>query len=383
MRGGASSRPGSADVRAHAGRLVVDLGALVANYRALAARARGAETSAVVKADAYGTGVEGAVPALAAAGCRTFFVALLSEAEAVRELAPDATLYVLGGLAPGGAAAFVEARCRPVLGSPPEIAEWSAFCRDRGERLPAAIHVDTGMNRLGLSPAECAELASGGAPERFELALVMTHPACADDPQDPMTEEQAALFDEMRAMLPAAPASFANSAATLRSPAFHYDLVRPGIALYGGRALDEDDNPMRNVVTATARIVQLREAAEGETVGYGATQTLRRASRLAILSAGYADGYMRLAGSSDGRPGGIAFVGDHPAPLVGRVSMDLIAIDVTNVPDAELAPGAEVELIGPRFGVDDVAALSDTIGYEVLTGLGHRFVREYVGGTKG
>ncbi len=290
---------------------------------------------------------------------------------------------MLGGLAPGCAAAFEETECRPVLGSPGEIAEWAEHCRSRSRRLPAAIHVDTGMNRLGLSMEECVDVARGGALDAFELSLVMTHPACADDSRDPMTHEQSRRFDEMRAELPAAPASFANSAATLRDRAFHYDMVRPGIALYGGRAMRGVANPMRDVVTMRARIVQLRDVRAGETVGYGAAQHLVRDSRLAIVSAGYADGYMRLAGGADARPGGIAFVGREPAPLVGRVSMDLIAVDVTGLPDALVRPGAEVELIGRNFTVDDVADLSDTIGYEVLTGLGRRFVRDYVGAPPG
>ncbi|ESR23618.1 alanine racemase [Lutibaculum baratangense] len=368
------------ELSAHAGRLIVDLDALAENYRALAARAGPAEAAAVVKADAYGTGVEGAVPALSAAGCRTFFTAILAEARRVKALAPDATVYALGGLAPGCAGAFAEARVRPVLGSPPEIEEWAEFCRSHGKPLAAALHADTGMNRLGLSLEQCRALSGSGALDQFEIALVMTHPACADDLSDPATEAQRRRFDEARALLPAAPASFANSAATLRDAAFHYDLVRPGIALYGGAAVNGAQNPMRNVVTVTARIVQLRDAKAGEAVGYGAVQHLRRDSRLAILSAGYADGYVRLAGGSDARAGGSAFIDGTPAPLVGRVSMDLVAVDVTDLPEDAVAPGREVVLIGEEFTVDDVARLCGTIGYEILTRLGPRFLRQYAGG---
>jgi alanine racemase len=361
------------------GRLTIDLGALRANWRDLARRAGPAECAAVVKADAYGIGIEAAVPALAGAGCRTFFVALPWEARRVRAVAPGATIYVLGGLTEGAEPALHDCNLRPVLGSLPEIGRWAAFCRDVGTALPAAIHIDTGMNRLGLSEDEIAAIAGQrdmlGA---FRISLVMSHLACADTPDHPLNGEQLSRFDALRARLPEAPASLANSGATLLGAPFLFDLVRPGIALYGGRAVNGRTNPMRQVAGAEARVIQIRSARAGDRVGYGAAQSLNRDSRLAILSAGYADGYMRSAGASDERTGATVYFGRHPAPLVGRVSMDLIAADVTDIPDDQVFPGCYAEILGNRFTVDDLADSAGTIGYEILTGLGRRFHRVYV-----
>jgi alanine racemase len=358
--------------------LTVDLGALVANYKALAARAPGAECGAAVKADAYGIGADRAVPALADAGCRTFFVATLAEARVVREVAREADSYVLDGLFPDTAPAFAEIGARPVLGSLPEIKEWAAFCSDKGEPLAAAIHVDTGMNRLGLRAEEVAELARDEATlKAISPALVMSHLACADEPANPMNEAQRRAFDVARAELPPMPASLANSAGIFLGEAHHYDLVRPGIALYGGRATGGAANPMKPVVRLEARIAQVREAGPGDTVGYGATRTLARRTLIATVAAGYADGIFRRLGAGDGEEGLTAWIGDHAAPILGRVSMDLITLDATDVPSNLVARGALVELLGDHVAIDDLADKAGTIGYEVLTSLGRRHQRRY------
>lgn len=361
-------------------RLTIDLGALVANWRDLAALAAPGDCAGVVKADAYGLGIAEAVPALAEAGCATFFVALPVEARQVRAAAPEATIYVLGGFAPESAAAFDEAGARPVLGSLAEVEAWAALCHAEGARRPAAIHVDTGMNRLGLSADEVDALAARPElTESFELALVMSHLACADTPEHPLNARQVDRFTSLRARFPPTPASLANSGGTLLGPPYRLDLARPGIAVYGGRALADRPNPMRPVVRLEARILQVRTARAGERVGYGAVQTLTRDTRLAILAAGYADGYIRAAGGADGRPGASAYLGGHRAPLVGRVSMDLIAIDVTDVPEIFVKSGNYAELLGDNFTVDDLADRAGTIGYEVLTRLGGRVHRVYSG----
>lgn len=363
-----------------AGRLTIDLAALADNWRNLAARAEGAETAACVKADAYGLGIDAAVPALAAAGCRTFFVALLTEARRVRAAAPDATIYVLGGFHPHTGPAYVETGARPVLGSLAEIDDWADFCRAAGRRLPAAVHIDTGMNRLGLSRGECLALPRPHELSRdIEVSLVMSHLACADTPDHPMTREQRDRFEILRHRLPPAPASLANSAGLICDASLHYDLVRPGIALYGGLAVAGRPNPMRPVVRLEARVIQVRDVPAGSPVGYGAAQTVLRDTRLAILSAGYADGYMRAAGSADDRPGATVYFGQHPAPLAGRISMDLMAADVTDIPEDRVVSGTWAELLGDRFTVDDLAERAGTIGYEILTGLGHRYRRDYIG----
>jgi alanine racemase len=360
------------------GRVTIDLGALANNWRMLARRAESAATAAVVKADAYGIGLEPAARALAEAGCQTFFVALADEGLRVRAAVRDAIIYVLDGFLPGAAEAFAEARLRPVLSSWPEIGEWAAFRRDGSGNLRAAIHVDTGMNRLGLTPGEARRLAQNAdllaaiAPD-----LIMSHLACADTPDHAMNRKQLAAFRAVRVLIPDVPASLANSAGIFLGSDYHFDLVRPGIALYGGEAVAGQPSSTRPVAALEARILQVREAKPGERVGYGATETLRRPSRIAVLGAGYADGYHRRAGSSDERPGARAYLRGRYAPLVGRVSMDLIAIDVTDVAGAER--GDWVELFGANIAVDEVARHAETIGYELLTGLGRRYARTYIG----
>ncbi len=358
-------------------RLTIDLGALAANWQVLSRHAGSAETAAAVKADAYGIGLEPAGRALAAAGCRTFFVALPAEGLRLRAVLPDAVIYVLAGLIQGSAHTLAAGDLRPVLGSWPELEEWAAF-REKGVATGSAIHVDTGMNRLGLSLHEALALAR--QPELLAAvapSLLMSHLACSDTPEHPLNMRQLALFREIRAELPPLPASLANSAGVFLGEDFHFDMIRPGIALYGVTPVRGVQNPMRVVVTAEARVLQVREAEEGETVGYGATERLKRPSRIAILAAGYADGYHRLAGSSEERKGAAVHIRGRSAPLVGRVSMDLMAADVTDVP--LVTRGDWAELFGPSIPIDDVARSAGTVGYELLTGLGRRYARNYVG----
>lgn len=354
------------------GRLTIDLGALVANWLRFAAMAPAAETSAVVKADAYGIGIGPAVAALAAAGCRTFFVALPDEGRRARLAAPDATIFVLGGFFRGAAALYREHRLQPVLNSIAEIREWSAEDDDHSS---PAIHIDTGMNRLGLTLAEASELAADGdLLAALRPALVMSHLACADAADDPRNRAQLAAFAAVRSLFPGLRASLANSAGIHLGPDYHFDLTRPGIMLYGATA-GGVLAPLDPVVTAEARVIQVREAHEGETVGYGAAETLTRDSRVAILAAGYADGYHRLAGASDRHGGAAVAIRGRIAPLLGRVSMDLIAVDVTDIPDA--VRGDWAQLFGGVVPIDAVAARAGTIGYELLTNLGRRYARRY------
>jgi alanine racemase len=361
--------------------LTIDLDALAANYRRLRDLAAPAECAAVVKADAYGLGMAVAAPALARAGCKTFFVATLGEASTLRALLPDAAIYVFAGLMPGTAETYRANDLRPVLNSAEEIGEWASFCASRGEKLACAVHIDSGMNRLGLTADEVDLVA--GAQELWQaltLSLVMSHLACADEPRHPKSEAQRQTFERLRAKLPVALASLANSAGILLGRAYAYDLVRPGIALYGGKPSREGDNPFQPVVHLKGRILQVREVAPGETVGYGATHTLKRASRVAVVSVGYADGFFRSLSHKDGQDGFVAYLGTHAAPILGRVSMDLITIDVTAAPEALSRRGAWVELIGPNIPAQTLAHHAGTIDYEVLTNLGRRASRRYIGG---
>jgi alanine racemase len=360
-----------------AARLTIDLGALTANWQRLAARVgEGTATAAVVKADAYGVGLEPAAEGLAEAGCHTFFVALPDEGVRLRRTVRDAAIYVLNGLIPGSADALVAHDLRPVLSSMPEIEEWSAV-KAAGVDTSAAIHVDTGMNRLGLTVGEARWLAD----ERELLAairpsLLMSHLACADAPEHPLNRKQLTAFRAVRVLLPNIPASLANSGGIFLGSDYHFDLVRPGIALYGGIAVADMPNPMQPVVTLQAPVLQVREVRRDDTVGYGAAEAARRTSRVAIVGVGYADGYHRRAGSSATRAGARAYLRDRFVPLIGRVSMDLLALDVTDVPN--VSRGDVVELLGPHILVDEVAGHAGTIGYEILTSIGRRYDRAYV-----
>lgn len=362
--------------------LTINLSALRANWRALNIQSGKAECAGVIKANAYGLGIDQITRALVAEGCRTFFVATLSEARVVRNTAPGVVIYVLDGLLPGAAPHYAGFDLRPCLSSLGEVREWAAYCDAMKRRLPAAIHLDTGMNRLGLPQAELDQLAG---PERavldhFEVALVMSHLACADEPGNPMNPMQRARFDEMRRRLPDAPASLANSGGTFLGPEYHYDLVRPGIALYGGRAFEGTENPMRWVVQLQARILQVREIGSGEPIGYGATFLTERPSRIATLACGYADGFLRALSGPSGKPGPVGYIGEYPVPVVGRVSMDLISVDVTDVPPSLALRGAWVEVMGARTTIDDLTDRAGTIGYELLTRLGQRVLRVYAEG---
>lgn len=359
------------------GILTVDLGALVENWQALGRRATPAECTAVVKADAYGCGIEQVVPALARAGCKTFFVADLSEARRAREVAPEAAIYVLNGLMPGTAPVFAELRARPVIGSMVELAEWDAFTAAQKWRGGAALHVDTGMNRLGISANEAAALAPRIRAENHGISLLMSHFACADEPEHPLNDKQMQLFREVRILYRGIPASLANSSGIFLSDKALCDVVRPGVALYGVNPTPGRSNPMRPVIDLKARIAQVRTVPRGETVGYSGTWTAKRATRLAVAAVGYADGYLRASGSTDETPGGSAIVAGKRCPLAGRVSMDLITIDVTELPEGAVKQGDMATLIGGELSLDDVATAAGTIGYEFLTGLGRRYHRVY------
>jgi alanine racemase len=365
--------------RGAGGVLTVDLAAVAATWRDCAARAKPAECGAVIKADAYGLGIEPVAAALAKAGCKTFFVALLDEALRVCTVVPEAAIYVLNGFNPGTASAFQDIDARPVLGSLNEIEEWDAFAKQAKEPLPAAIHIDTGMSRHGLTLDEAAGIAGKVKNFSFELALVMSHLARADEVNHEMTAVQTKKFKAIAAKFPGTPASLANSAGLLAHPDTRFDIVRPGIALYGGDALIGGKNPMKPVVHLDVHVLQVRHANAGDTVGYGGKFTLKRNSRLAILAAGYADGIPRAGGSSDTKKGMEAVIAGKRCPILGLVSMDLIVVDVTDVPESKVKRGDMARLLGEGISVDDLAAHSGTAGYEILTRLGHRYKRIYKG----
>lgn len=362
------------------GLITIDLAALVRNWRTLADLVAPSECGAVVKADAYGLGAARVIPALAAAGCTTFFVATPSEAVAARALAPGARIFALDGLLYGAAETFIQANAIPVLSSLDDIDEWGARARQLRKRLPAALQVDSGLHRLGLSGSDVGALAAD--PKRLatlDVRLVMSHLACADDPDHPHNARQRTAFNRRRAQLPDAPASLAASDGLMLGADFHYDLVRPGYALYGGQAFKGGPTPVAPVVTVEARVLQVRTLKSGDTVGYSATWVAQRRTRLAIVAAGYADGVARALSAATGKGGGAVLVAGERAPIVGRVSMDLITVDVTDVA-GEVARGDLVTLVGPGATLESLGRAAGTIGYEVLTRLGPRFARRYTGG---
>ncbi|MDJ0930845.1 alanine racemase [Breoghania sp.] len=362
------------------GRLTIDLEALADNWQSLADRTGATECGAAIKGDGYGLGLEKMARALSRAGCRTFFTAVPQEGIRALAAAPETRVFVLAGLLPGMAEAYRETGLIPVLNCSVEIHEWAEYCASIGERLPAAIHLDTGMNRMGLNLEETRAIAAAkDVLARFDLVLVMSHLVCGDDPANPLNGLQLRRFEEMTAYFPEVPRSLANSSGIFLGPEYYFDVARPGISLYGGDAMDDGPNPMRTVVTAEARILITHGAAKGETVGYGAVETLQRDSRIAIVGVGYADGYHRLAGAGEKRIAAKAWINGHTVPLVGRVSMDLIALDVTDVPEADCKRGDWVEMFGPHILVHEVARCADTIGYELLTGFGSRYSRTYIG----
>lgn len=366
------------DTGADAGRagafLTVDLGAVRANYRQLRALGGGAGCAAVLKADAYGLGMARVAPALAGEGCRVFFTAHLEEGMRLRRLLPgEASIYVLHGPPKGTARDFHRHGLVPVLNEPGQVAEWRALARQQGVLLPAAIQFDTGMSRMGLSPADLAAL---GEPRDWlaglRPVLAMSHLACADEAGHPLNGRQRARFEQLRALLPGVKASLANSSGVFLGPEYHYDLLRPGAALYGINPQPGRANPLRRAVSLSARIVQLREIAAGDIVGYGAHYAAPGPRRVATIAIGYADGWQRAL---SGR--GQAYFEGNALPILGRVSMDSITVDVSAIDPARLAPGALVELLCDEQDVDAVAVDAGTIGYEVLTRLGSRLHRVY------
>lgn len=352
--------------------LTIDLGALVENHHRLRRTAPDSEVAAVVKADGYGLGAAAVAGALWQGGARSFFVAHPGEGVALRAVLPEAAIFVLHGLQEGDGAAMADAALVPVLNHPGELARYAALARRRGRRLPAALQIDTGMCRLGFAAAELERL-DGAELDALELRLVMSHLACAEEAGNSLNEAQRAQFERLRRLLPDAPASLANSSGIFLGPAFHYALCRPGVALYGVNPTPGRANPMAPVVTLEAPVLQVHDVAAPGSVGYGATYRTRAGMRIATVPVGYADGYLRAA---SGRAH--ARIADREVPLAGRVSMDLISLDVSALPEEAVRPGTMVELIGGPDGVDRLAEAAGTIGYEVLTRLGSRLARRYI-----
>jgi alanine racemase len=387
--------------------LTVSLPAIVANWLSLRARFGGEECAAVVKADAYGLGAIPVAKALAAAGCHTFFVATLEEGIALRIALPDVRILVFHGVLDGEEFAFIAHHLIPVLNSPAQIARWKLVAAEHVHAV-SALHIDTAMARMGLQPREFASMMKHDPTilEACRVGLILSHFACAPEATHPLNAEQLALFRKCLALAPEIPASLCNSGGIFLPREYHFQLARPGCSLYGiapqaptveqavhsgngrreperserGGAIAGASSPpaaqprMNQVATWSAPILMTRTLEREQTIGYGATVTAPAGTRIATIMSGYADGYSRhLTGK------GVGYVGDSRVPLIGRVTMDMLCFDVTQVPEALTHDGATITLLGDADGirVDDVAEAAGTIGYEILTRIGPRVKRVY------
>ncbi|CAN5896235.1 alanine racemase [soil metagenome] len=355
--------------------LKIDLHALRQNYRTLRQRLGAAQCGAAVKADAYGLGAVRVSQTLVDEGCKHLFVAHLEEAIALRPHIPESVaIYVMHGSPVGYEAEFIEHRCVPILNSVDQILAWRELAQSRQMALPAIIQLDTGMSRMGLSGKEVqAWLADPGFIRGIDLQYLMSHLACAEDQQHPMNQQQLQAFRALRGLLPSCGASLANSSGIFLGAEFHFDLARPGAALYGVAPVAGMVNPMQAVAHLQGRIIQTREIAAGAGVGYGLTWRSTETSRIATVAVGYADGWLRSLSNR-----GVAHIAGIAAPMVGNVSMDTITLDVSRIPVEQLGPGTLVDLISANNTVDQVAGRAGTIGYEILTSLGLRYQRQYV-----
>lgn len=354
--------------------LSIDLAALQQNFRSMQKLAGAAETAAVVKADGYGLGIEAVAKSLQEAGCKTYFVAQTQEALALRAILPDAVIYVLNGLPENAAAIFTAQRLRPCLNSLPQIEQWQAHCQNDASH-PACLFVDSGFNRLGLSAEDIADLTDNPALfEGWELSLIASHLACADTPEHPMNAAQLEAFRHALSQLPDAPASLANSGGVMLGEAYHFDMARVGIALYGGSPHGKGDTALAPVATLRAPLLQMRHLSAGDSVGYGANFVATGEMSIGIVSLGYADGIGRHFGHQSGRVK--LMLSGLDVPVIGRISMDSLAVDLTDCPQAPQT-GDMIEIFGRNNPIDRLAGQGMTISYELLTGLGSRYKRSY------
>lgn len=355
----------------YSSRLIIDCDAIAANYLRLVEHVAPAKCGAVIKANAYGLGVVEVAAALRHAGCRSFFVARLGEAEQLHRIAgSDCDIIILNGLDPGSEAACADAGFIPALNSASQLAAWRAHARSAARALPAALQIDTGMSRLGLSRDAALEAANDpDLAKEVDLKLLMTHLACGDEPERGVNSEQLHRFEATATNFPGVPKSISNSAGAFLPNAFHRDVVRAGIALFGVAPVPEARS-LQPVVRLDARVLQIRTIEAGTGVGYGLDHVAPSSQRLATIAMGYADGWPRSLGGK-----GAAWHEGVRLPIVGRVSMDSLTIDISALAENCLSEGDFVELLGPSQSLADVARDANTITYEILTGLGLRHAR--------
>ncbi|NCO03615.1 MAG: alanine racemase [Alphaproteobacteria bacterium] len=366
------------DSMTYSGSLTIDLKALEDNYRLLQSVAvQNCAIAGVIKANAYGLGAIQVFDRLITIGCPQFFVATLDEALALRDHHHNANIAVLGGLFTGAENTYAAHNITPVLNTPQDIQTWAAMAKSVQRKLPAFIHFDTGMNRLGLSADEAKALIDDQSIlEGIDVQAIMSHFACADDHTHALTQSQADQFAAISAHFPTIKKSLANSSGLFLDKAYHYDMARPGYALYGGNPTPHLNNPMKPVAHLKTRVLQIRVCKKGESIGYGASYGFDKDTRTATVALGYADGFLRSHSSYPHKPNAKLFFEDTPCDVIGRVSMDLVTVDISHIP--QLKQGDWLEVLGFNQGVDDLAETSGTIGYEILTSLGARYKRAYI-----
>lgn len=352
--------------------LTIDLKAIESNYRLLKQKGGKIECGAVIKANAYGLGVAKVAKALQKAGAKSFFVANLDEAIELRTILPKAKIHVFHGVQKDQEREFLRHNLTPVLITIEQVESWNKKASSQNKRLPALLHVDTGMNRLGLTLNEADYLLKNpNILENIDIVYLMSHLACADESDHPLNKMQLESINKYKQLFNISKATLSNSFGVFLGKNYHQELLRPGCALYGINPTPyKKSNPMQPVVTLTSKVLQVREVGQLQTVGYGATKKLKKGSTIATIPVGYADGFLRSATNN-----GTCYIKNHKVPIIGRVSMDLITLDVSDI--ANIQTGMEVELIGENILIDEVASNAGTIGYEILTGLGRRYKRIY------
>ena len=354
--------------------LTINSAAVGRNFQLLQGILGATECRAVIKADAYGLGAVQLAPALAAAGCRHFYVATLEEAAQLRQVLPHALIYILHGLLPGQEALIHQLQAVPVLNDFYQIELWRRYAALLEKQLPAALHIDTGLTRLGIEFSAYPQLlADKSQLSGLVIDHVMTHLSCSRDPTHPMNHEQLLMGSQLHAMWPGMPFSFSSSGGMFIGPEYYFDIVRAGCSLYGIAPTSKHKHVMEPVITLTSRLLQVRNISKHAPVGYGCAHTAKPGDKIAVAALGYADGYMRSLANR-----GYGYIGDYKVYVVGVISMDLIALDVTAVPDHLLHPGAKIELLGPRVLFNDVLDATSSTGYEMLTRLGIRVKRTYL-----
>jgi len=357
------------------GILTINLEKLAANYRLFQSKVgTHCDVAGIIKANAYGLGLKQVSGQLKKLNCPLFFVATLDEALELRGYDPDTPIAVLGGLMSNAESTYIEHNITPILNTPIDIKNWNDYAAQHNKKLDAILHCDTAMNRLGLSTEETKDFVQNrDLFNNIDITMVMSHFACADDFNHPLTTQQADDFETLAKNFPNAKKSLANSSGLFRNPQYHYDMVRPGYSLYGGNPTPETSNPMHSVVTLQSRILQIRECKKDQSIGYGATHQFNTDTRTATLALGYADGFLRSSSAK-----AIVYYEGQPCPVLGRVSMDLVSIDISHIKGKQPRQGEAIEILGKYQSIDDLADTAGTIGYEILTSLGKRYKRHYV-----